>query len=272
MNGATVRSDNLTDGSSHALSKVPRITFAFWIVKIFATSVGETAGDAVSMTLNLGYEVSTTIFFAFFLVTLSAQVSSKRYHPVFYWPVVAATTTVGTTTSDYLVRSLGLGYVKSSLIELAAVVVILVAWKLSTGSIAADRITTRKNETFYWVTILVSNTLGIALGDYVATTTGIGFQRAALVFASLITVMVVTYFNTNVSRAVLFWVAYVLTRPLGATLRDTLTQTQAEGGLGFGLITSSVVIAVGMVAIIAMTSLRKRDPVEDRAATIREFT
>ena len=264
MNGATVRSGNISYDSGDALSKVPQITLAFWIVKIFATTVGETGGDALSMTLNLGYAVSTMIFLGFFVVTMAAQVSSKHYHPFFYWLVVAATTMVGTTTSDYFDRTLGLGYVNSSIIELAAVIAVLVAWKLSTGSISADRITTRKNEIFYWVTILVSNTLGTALGDYIATSAGIGFQRGAMVFASLIAVVVVTYFNTSASRAVLFWAAYVLTRPLGATLGDTLTKTQAEGGLAFGRSTSSVVIAVGMVVIIAMTSLRKPD---SRAST-----
>src|SRR5438445_5103724 len=154
-----------TPTSADLLSKVPKVTLMFWIVKILATTVGETGGDALSMTLNLGYLVSTLIFLAFFVVTLWAQVASKRFHPLFYWLVVVATTTVGTTTSDMLDRTLKLGYVKSSIIELALVVGVLVLWHRSTGSIAVDRITTRKNEIFYWLTILVSNTLGPALGD-----------------------------------------------------------------------------------------------------------
>ena len=256
-----------TDQSEHfAWSKVPQVTLAFWIVKIFATTVGETGGDAVSMTLKLGYVVSTLIFLAFFVVTLIAQVRSSRYHPVFYWLVVVATTTVGTTTSDMLDRTFKLGYIKSSIIELALVLVVLFIWHRATGSIAVDRITTRKNEIFYWLTILVSNTLGTALGDYVATDAGLGFQKGALVFAGLIALVALLNHFTGISKAVIFWAAYVLTRPLGATLGDTLTKSHADGGLNFGRITSSLVIAVGMVVLIALTSLRKRADVSLRAA------
>src|SRR6185436_444780 len=147
------------------LSKVPRVTLVFWIVKILATTLGETGGDALSMTLNLGYAVSTLIFLAFFIVTLAAQVASKHYHPVYYWAVVVATTTVGTTTSDYIDRTLGLGYVASSIMLFCLVLVILLVWHYSTGAIAVDHVVDRKNEIFYWITILVSNTLGTALGD-----------------------------------------------------------------------------------------------------------
>ena len=247
------------DTSEHyAWSKVPQVTLAFWVVKIFATTVGETGGDALSMTLKLGYVVSTLIFLAFFALTLAAQVKSSRYHPVFYWLVVVATTTVGTTTSDMLDRTLKLGYVKSSVIELALVIVVLALWHRSTGSIAVDSITTRKNEIFYWLTILVSNTLGTALGDFVAADTGLGFERGALVFAGLLALVVILHFFTSISSSVLFWAAYVLTRPLGATLGDTLTKPHAEGGLNFGRITSSLIIAAGMVVLIAITSLRHR--------------
>src|SRR3984893_5844556 len=162
-----MRSETADGDTVYESSKVPPVTLAFWVVKIFATTVGETGGDALSMTLNLGYAVSTFIFLGFFVVTLAAQVGSKHYHPLFYWAVVVATTTVGTTTSDYLDRTVGLGYVKSSIFELSLVIVVLLAWKYSTGAIQVDRITNRKNEIFYWVTIVVSNTLGTALGDYV---------------------------------------------------------------------------------------------------------
>lgn len=238
------------------LSKVPHVTLAFWIVKILATTVGETGGDALSMTLQLGYAISTAIFLAFFIVTLTAQVRSHRYHPAFYWLVVVATTTVGTTTSDMFDRTLGLGYVKSSAIELALVIGVLVAWHVSTGEIGVDRITTRKNEIFYWLTILVSNTLGTALGDFVASDTGLGFERGALVFAALLAVVAVLHFTTSIAESILFWAAYVLTRPLGATLGDTLTKPAAQGGLNLGRITSSLVLAAGMIVVIAMTSLR----------------
>src|ERR1700694_939957 len=195
---------------SDELSKVPQATLAFWVVKIFATTLGETGGDALSMQLNLGYGVSTLIFLAFFLVPLVAQVKSKHYHPVFYWAVVVATTTVGTTTSDYFDRTLGLGYVKSSAILLVLVIVLLFMWRRSTGAIRVDQITTRKDELFYWVTILISNTLGTALGDFVATTAGLGFEGGALVFAGLITLVAAAHFFTSVPNSVLFWAAYVL--------------------------------------------------------------
>jgi uncharacterized membrane-anchored protein len=240
------------------LSKVPQVTIAFWIVKIFATTLGETGGDALSMQLNLGYAISTLIFLAFFLVTLTAQVGSKHYHPLFYWAVVVATTTVGTTTSDYLDRTVGLGYIKSSAFELGLVIVVLLIWHFSTGKIAVDHVVDRKNEIFYWVTILVSNTLGTALGDFVATTTGLGFEGGALVFAGALAIVAGLYFMTKLPMSVLFWAAYVLTRPLGATLGDILTKPHAQGGLNLSRIMSSLVIAVFMAVIIASTSLRKR--------------
>jgi uncharacterized membrane-anchored protein len=249
-----MRSDERPDVSS----KVPRVALAFWVVKICATTVGETGGDALSMTLNLGYAVSTLIFLGFFCVTLAAQVASKRYHPVFYWAVVTATTTVGTTTSDYFDRTLGLGYVNASLILFGVVIAVLAIWRSSTGRIVFDEITSRKDEVFYWVTILVSNTLGTALGDFVATTAGMGFEKGALVFAGLIAIVSAAHFFTRAPDSLLFWAAYVLTRPLGATLGDTLTKPHAEGGLDLGRIASSLVIAAAMVILIAVTSLGAR--------------
>ena len=239
---------------SDAVSKVPHVTLAFWVIKIFATTVGETGGDAVSMTLQLGYAVSTLIFLTFFCITLTPQVASNRYHPFLYWTVVVATTTVGTTTSDYLDRTLGLGYVKSSIILFCCVILVLVVWRLSTGAIVFEHITTRRNEVFYWVTILVSNTLGTALGDFVATTTGLGFKRGTLEFAGLLAVVAAAHFFTNIPASVLFWAAYVLTRPLGATLGDTLTKPHAEGGLELSRIISSLVLAALMVVGILLTS------------------
>ncbi len=262
MATAAIRNENATSvfdtDLSDALSKVPQVTLAFWIVKILATTLGETGGDALSMTLNLGYGVSTMIFLVFFIVTLIAQVRSKHYHPLFYWAVVVATTTVGTTTSDYIDRTLGMGYVKSSIMLLAMVIVILFVWRRVTGAIAVDHITTRSNEIFYWVTILVSNTLGTALGDFVATDAGLGFERGALVFAALIAVVAALHHFTSIKTSVLFWAAYVLTRPLGATLGDTLTKPNAQGGLNIGRITSSLAIGAIMIVLIFVTRLRKR--------------
>jgi uncharacterized membrane-anchored protein len=206
------------------------------------------------MTLKLGYAVSTLIFLGFFIITLAPQVASKRYHPFLYWAVVVATTTVGTTMSDYLDRTLKLGYVKSSILLFCGVLVVLFAWHRSMGRIEFEHITTRPNEVFYWVTILVSNTLGTALGDFVATTTGVGFERGALVFAGLLALVALAHFLTRIPKSMIFWSAYVLTRPLGATLGDTLTKSHAEGGLALGRITSSLVIAACIVAGVVLIS------------------
>ena len=243
--------------TSHA-SKVPPVILAFWVVKILATTLGETGSDALSMTMKLGYGASTVVFLAFFVVALAAQLATSRYHPVVYWLVVVATTTVGTTMSDYFDRTLGLGYVKSSAILLALVIVALVVWRRTTGAIAVDHITTRANEAFYWITILISNTLGTALGDFVADDAGLGFEKGSLVFAGLIAVVALAHFFTKAPKPILFWAAYVLTRPLGATLGDMLTKPHAEGGFELGRLQSSAVIAVAMIAIVATTRLRKR--------------
>ncbi len=259
-------SDERIDRAANIMSKVPQVTLAFWAVKILATTVGETGGDALSMTMNLGYAISSLIFLGFFVVTLSAQMTAKRYHPIFYWAVVVATTTVGTTTSDYMDRTLGLGYVKSSIALFCLVIALLVAWHFTTGAIAVDHITTRPNELFYWVTILVSNTLGTALGDFTASDTGLGFEKGALLFAGLIALVAAAHYFTKISGSILFWSAYILTRPLGATLGDTLTKPRGEGGFELGRITSSLVIAGAMIILISITSLRKRDQTSAPAA------
>ena len=235
------------------MSKVPLVTLAFWVIKICATTVGETGADALSMTMKLGYAVSSLIFLAFFAVTLAAQVTSKKYHPFAYWAVVVATTTVGTSMSDYLDRTMGLGYIKSSILLFSAVLIILALWRRSSGVIEFENITTRKDEVFYWVTILVSNTLGTALGDFAATDMKLGFQRGAMVFAGLLVLVALAHFFTKIPKGVLFWAAYILTRPLGATLGDTLTKPLADGGLNLSRITSSLVIAVIMIIAIAVT-------------------
>ena len=244
-------------------SKVPHVTLFFWIIKILATTVGETGGDALSMTLKLGYALSSLIFLAFFVVTLAIQISSKRYHPFAYWAVVVATTTVGTTTSDYLDRTVGLGYVKSSIMLLAAVLAILFIWRRVVGRVEFENIRTKREEIFYWVTILVSNTLGTALGDFVASSVGVGFEYGALIFGSLIAIVAAAHFwARTIPASVLFWAAYVLTRPLGATLGDTLTKPVAEGGLALSTITSSLSIAALMIVAITVAHHwgKGRDP------------
>jgi uncharacterized membrane-anchored protein len=239
------------------ISKVPQVTLMFWIIKIFATTLGETGGDAVTMTMNLGYAVGSLIFLAFFAVMLAAQVSAKRYHPFIYWAVVVATTTVGTTMSDYFDRTLGLGYIKSSITLFVGVLVVLFVWHRVMGRLEFENITDRRDEVFYWLTILVSNTLGTALGDFVATDTGLGFERGALVFAGLIALVAALHYFTKISDSVLFWAAYVLTRPLGATLGDTLTKPHEAGGLNLSRITSSLVIAALMIVMVIF-AYRKR--------------
>lgn len=249
------------------ISKVPRVTLAFWVIKLLATTVGETGGDALSMTLGLGYALASLIYVAFFAITLTTQVASKRYRPFAYWAVVVATTTVGTTVSDYLDRSVGLGYVKSSIMLFCGVLIVLFVWRRVTGRIEFERITTKKEEVFYWVTILVSNTLGTALGDFVASTTGLGFERGALVFAGLLAIVGAAHFwLKKIPPSVLFWTAYVLTRPLGATLGDTLTKPHAEGGLEMGRILASLTIAALMIIGILLVSWKDRQRADSSAA------
>src|SRR5262249_29285414 len=208
--------------------KVPPVTLMFWLIKICATTVGETGGDAVSMTLELGYAISSLIFLGFFCVTLAAQVASKRYRPVVFLAVVVATTTVGTTLSDYLDRTVGMGYVKSSIMLFCGVIVVLLVWHRVTGAIEYENITTTKNEVFYWITILVSNTLGTALGDFVATDTGLGFERGSPAFAGLLALVAAAHFAMKIPGTVVFCAAYVLTPPGGAKLGSTLNKPTAE--------------------------------------------
>ena len=239
------------------LNKVPAVTLAFWVAKIAATTLGETGGDAVSMSMHLGYLIATGIFAAIFLVALALQVSQKRYHPFTYWFVIVATTTVGTTISDYLDRTAGLGYPLASLILFSVVLLCLATWRVCTGSISVARIADHKTEIFYWTTILASNTLGTALGDYLADSKGFGFEGGALVFGGLIALIAAAYFFTKIPRTVLFWAAFILTRPLGATLGDILTKPLHEGGLNLDRIQSSLALALFMAACIMVTNLRK---------------
>jgi uncharacterized membrane-anchored protein len=238
-------------------NKVPAVTLAFWVAKIAATTLGETGGDAVSMTLNYGYLVGIAIFTAVFAVALALQVGARRYHPFFYWFVIVATTTVGTEISDYLDRTAGLGYPLASLILFGCVLLSLGAWRLSTGSVSVANISDRKTEIFYWVTILISNTLGTALGDYTSDSLDAGFGGGAEIFGAAIAIVAALYLFTKVSRTILFWAAFVLTRPLGATLGDLLTKPHTQGGLHLDRIESSAALAALMVLCIALTDLRK---------------
>lgn len=260
--------------AEEALSKAPPAILMFWLVKICATTVGETGGDAVSMTLKWGYLAATVLFLAFFVVTMTAQVLARRYHPVTYWLVVIGTTLVGTTTSDFIDRTLHAGYMLSSACLLVLVILVLIAWRMTTGAIRADHIVSRRDEVFYWVTIFVSNTLGTALGDYTSETIpdlmgkiaaapaggwdAWGFELAAVVFGALILLVAVLHWLKALPQAVLFWAAYVLTRPLGATLGDTLTKPHDQGGLQFGRFLATGVIALVMVVLVWVTPRLRR--------------
>jgi uncharacterized membrane-anchored protein len=244
-----------------SMNKVAQVTLAFWIMKICATTLGETGGDLLSMTLTLGYAVSTAVFFGIFLITLVAQVKSKSYHPLTYWAVIISTTTAGTTMSDYLDRTAGLGYIGGSLVLVAILISVLGIWRLALGSLSVDNINNPKAETFYWVTILFSNTLGTALGDFLADKTGLnlGYEGGALVIMAVLAIIAASYFFTSVSRTLLFWLAFILTRPLGATLGDILTKTHEQGGLDLGTIGSSIVLGIFLVGCIVLVT-RKRSP------------
>jgi uncharacterized membrane-anchored protein len=235
-----------------ALSKVPAVTLTFWVIKIAATTLGETAGDAVSMTLNLGYAISSAIFIGVFVVAIAAQISAKSFHPFLYWAVIVATTTAGTTMADFADRSLGIGYAGGSTILFLLLMAALGAWYWSAGSISVDTVSTPKIEMYYWSAILFSQTLGTALGDWMADSNGLGYERGALVFAAGLIVVAAAYFYTSVSRTALFWSAFILTRPLGATVGDLLDKPVADGGLAFGRFYASAILAVFMVACILL--------------------
>ena len=239
-----------------SLSKVPEVTLGFWIIKIAATTLGETGGDAVTMTLGLGYLVGTAIFAAVFVAAVSAQIAAKRFHPFLYWVVIVATTTVGTTMADFFDRSLGIGYIGGSSILFVLLMASLGVWHWALGSVSVDTVTTPKAEIFYWVTILFSQTLGTALGDFLADTTGLGYEGGALVFAVALAVVAGAYFWTNVSHTLLFWAAFILTRPLGATVGDLLDKPVANGGLALGRFPASAVLAIFIVACILLLPQR----------------
>jgi uncharacterized membrane-anchored protein len=231
-------------------SKVPEVTLAFWFIKILATTLGETGGDAVSMSLNLGYALSSIIFIGIFVVAVIAQIAAKAFHPFLYWFVIVATTTAGTTMADFADRSLGIGYPGGASILFVLLMASLGVWYWSAGSVSVNTVATPKIEMFYWVAILFSQTLGTALGDWMADTNGLGYEGGALVFAAGLAVIVGAYYYTNVSRTLLFWSAFILTRPLGATLGDLLDKPLEEGGLAFDRFYASAILAAIIIACI----------------------
>ena len=237
-------------------SKVPEVTLVFWILKIAATTLGETGGDTVTMTLNWGYLVGTALFLSLLIVFVMLQIASKKFHPFLYWATIIASTTAGTTIADFADRSLGIGYAGGSLLLFACLMATLGAWYWSAGSISVATVNTPKVETFYWLTITFSQTLGTALGDWTADDTSLGYAGGALLFAAGLAVLAAAYFWTNVSRVFLFWAAFILTRPLGATVGDFLDKPVSDGGLALSRPIASAVIAVFIVACILLLPQR----------------
>jgi uncharacterized membrane-anchored protein len=224
------------------LSKVPEVTLVFWIIKIFATTLGETGGDALSMSMNLGYLLSTGIFAVIFIAAVVVQILMKRFHPVVYWVTIIATTTVGTTMADFADRSLGIGYAGGTTILFSLLMASLFIWKRTLGSVAVDTVNSPKSEIFYWVTIMFSQTLGTALGDWTADSADLGYGGGALVFGVMLTLIAVAYYRTKISRAVLFWAAFILTRPLGAVVGDFLDKPLSHGGLSLSRYSASATL------------------------------
>lgn len=243
---------------AHTMNKVAQVNIFFWIMKICATTLGETGGDLLSMTMNVGYAISSLILLSFFFITLLIQLAAKKYHPVIYWLVIVSTSTAGTTISDYMDRTLELGYFKGSLILISCLVVILAIWRYSEGTLSVNYIRTKKAEIFYWTAILFSNTLGTALGDFLAYSSGLGFLGGAVLIGALLTLVVLAYYFTQINRVLLFWIAFVLTRPFGATFGDVLTKPVAQGGLNLGTIGSSIVLASVLVILIIYTTIKHR--------------
>ena len=242
--------------TAHTLSKVPEVTLIFWIIKIFATTLGETGGDAVSMSMNLGYLIGTAIFVIIFLMAVVAQIKAQGFHPFLYWTTIIATTTVGTTLADYADRSLGIGYAGGSLLLFVLLMASLAIWYRVLGSISVDTVSSPKAEMFYWVTIMLSQTLGTALGDWTADTAGLGYGGGAMVFSALLLLVVAAYYWTRISHTVLFWAAFILTRPLGAVVGDFLDKPLNAGGLALSRYTASAALLVFIVACILIFQQR----------------
>jgi uncharacterized membrane-anchored protein len=243
--------------SSAAATKVAEVTFAFWVMKICATTLGETAGDLLSMTLNVGYAASSVILLTLFLVSLAAQLTTRHFHPTLYWLVILTTSTAGTTVSDYMDRTLGLGYATGSLMLFTGLLLVLMAWRATEKSLSVSNIRTTRAEIFYWVAILFSNTLGTALGDFLADDSGLGFLGGALLIGSLIAATALAYRLTRLDRVMLFWLAFVLTRPFGATFGDLLTKPVNSGGVGFGTVGSSAVLGGILLGMLFYTTIKR---------------
>ncbi len=238
------------------MNKLPQITLAFWVMKICATTLGETAGDLLSMTMNIGYAVSSVILLSFFFGTLAIQLTAKKYNPVIYWAVILSTSTAGTTMSDYMDRTLELGYATGSIILIFLLILTLSIWKVSEKSLSVTSVQSFRGELFYWTAILFSNTLGTALGDFLADDSGLGFSGGAILIGSLLLLVVLAFYFTKLSHVLLFWIAFVLTRPFGATFGDLLTKSHENGGFDFGTLGSSLIL-FGILAVLILFAVLK---------------
>lgn len=243
--------------SAFSASKLPEVTLIFWIMKICATTLGETAGDMFSKTMKLDYGTSSLFLLSIFLITLVAQLSARRFHPALFWAVILSTSTAGTTISDFMNRTLGLGYANGSAILGGLLLIVFVAWKFTGLPISVEHIRSRKTESLYWTAILISNTLGTALGDYLAAVSGLGFSGSAGVLAFVLSLLALLAFTTRISHVLLFWLAFIITRPFGATMGDVLTKSESEGGLGLGTTGSSGVLLGILLVLVVYTSIRK---------------
>jgi len=246
----------MNDLQDRVLSKVPAVTLIFWVIKIAATTLGETGGDAVTMTLNWGYLAGTAIFMTLLAVCVAVQIAAKKFHPFLYWATIVASTTAGTTMADFADRSLGIGYTGGSSILLACLLAVLGLWYWSLGTISVETVNAPKAEAFYWAAITFSQTLGTALGDWTADTGGLGYEGGALVFAAGLAVLAVVYYRTQVSRVFLFWAAFILTRPLGATVGDLLDKPKNLGGFALSRPIASAVIGAVIIASIVLLPQR----------------
>lgn len=239
------------------MKKIAQITAVFWIMKICATTLGETGGDLLAQTLHVGYAVSTMIFFSLFIVSLTAQLSVRKFYPFLYWTVILTTSTAGTTMSDYMDRTLGFGYALGSSILVGILLLIFAAWFMTERTLDINHIETRRAEVFYWIAILFSNTLGTALGDFLSDNSGLGYIGGAVLIGSILALLLLGYYFTNISRVALFWLAFVLTRPFGATFGDLLTKSHEKGGLNLGTEGSSAVLVILLVTFIVYTTLQE---------------
>jgi uncharacterized membrane-anchored protein len=254
----------MNEAAKVTLSKVPEVTLGFWIIKIIATTIGETGGDAVTMSWlhadknahNGGYLIGTGVFMGVFVAAVIAQIAMRKFHPAIYWLTIVATTTVGTAMADFADRSLGVGYAGGSALLLALLLISLLVWRWREGTVSVNTVATPRVEAFYWTTILFSQTLGTALGDWMADTNGFGFENAALMFGAALLLLAAAYYFTNISRVFLFWAAFILTRPLGATLGDLLDKPIGYGGFAFSRTIATAILAASIVALILLIPQR----------------